>query len=333
MLIGLAVILAVWMAAGAAALAVAGPFRPSGVYVDIGGGRKMRLVCAGPQKAGPQKAGSQKAGSQKSEGLAGPQPTVWMEPGAFGLAADWAAIQQKLSAKGIRSCAYDRAGMGWSDPGPKPRDAAAIADDLEKLIAASGETGPFVLIGHSMAGLYVRLYAGRHPERVAGVVLIEATTPEQIDDPRERRFIDAFTSLSRVAAVSASLGTTLPLYWPAGDRIGLPPQGSAEKRHAYISGRHARTAAEEVANWPQSAREAGAIPPYDPDWPVSVIVADRGEGDFSNDARRAPEKAAKFGTFEAVKGASHTTILGLTYGDSAVRGVEFVLAHRKGPAP
>jgi pimeloyl-ACP methyl ester carboxylesterase len=306
MLLGIVLILVVWIGAGAAVVAVAGPFKPSGTYVDIGG-RKLRLVCAGPP--------------------AGPTPTVWLEPGAFGLAADWAAIQEKLTAKGIRSCAYDRAGMGWSDPGPKPRDAQTITDDLEKLIAASGERGPFILVGHSMAGLYVRLFAARNPDKVAGLVLIEATTPEQIDNPNMAKFIGAFTTLSKVAAASATVGTTLPLYWPAGDRIGLPPQGSAEKRHAYVSGRHARTAAEEVENWPQSAREAGAAAPYDPKWPVAVIVVDRGEGDRPDDPRRAPERAARAGTFEAVKGASHTTILGLTYGDSAVRGVEFVLAH------
>jgi pimeloyl-ACP methyl ester carboxylesterase len=308
MLIGLALVIAVWIAAGATMVAVAGPFKPSGVYLDIGGGRKMRLVCAGPPKS-----------------ETGDKPTVWMEPGAFGLAADWAAIQQKLTEKGSRSCAYDRAGMGWSDPGPKPRDAATIADDLEKLIAASGEKGPFILMGHSMAGLYVRLYAGRHPDQVAGLVLIEATTPEQIDSPGTQKFLSAFTGISRVAAVSASIGTTGPFYWTAGDRIGLPKQASAEKRHAYVSGHHARTAAEEVENWPQSAQEAGAAAPYDPRWPVSVIVVDRGGGD--GDARRTPEKAAQFGTFEAVAGASHTTILGRTYGDSAIRGVEFVLAH------
>jgi pimeloyl-ACP methyl ester carboxylesterase len=300
-------VLVVWIAAGAAMVASAGPFTPSGRYVDIGG-RKLRLVCAGPAASAAR-------------------PTVWMEPGAFGLAADWAAIQEKLTAKGIRSCAYDRAGMGWSDPGPKPRDAATITDDLEKLIAASGEPGPFILMGHSMAGLYTRLFAGRDPDKVAGLVLIEATTPEQIDDPGAQKFIGAFTMLSKVAAVSASIGTTLPLYWTAGDRIGLPKQGSAEKRHAYVSGRHARTAAEEVENWRRSAEEARAAPPYDPKWPVAVIVAYRGEAEGAPDARRAPERASRAGTFEAVRGASHTTILGETYGDAAVRGVEFVLAH------
>jgi len=293
-------------------VASAGPFKPAGTYVDIGG-RKLRLVCAGP---------------------ASDRPTVWMEAGACGLAADFAAIQEKLAAKGIRSCAYDRAGMGWSDPGPHPRDSAAIVADLEKLIAASGERGPFILMGHSMAGLNTRLYAGRNPDKVAGLVLIEATTPEQIDNPGTAKFVGAFAAISRVAAVSATLGTTLPLYYKAGDRIGLPPQGSAEKRHAYVSGRHARTAENEVANWRRSAEQARLAPPYDPKWPVAVIVAGGRElGPGWNDARRGPERASQAGMFEAVAGASHTTILGETYGDAAVRGVEHVLAHLAPRAP
>src|SRR5437763_1357209 len=125
MLLGLLLVLIAWIGAGAAVVASAGPFRPSGTYVDIGG-RKLRLA------------------------------------GAFGLAADFAAIQEKLSAEGLRSCAYDRAGMGWSDPGPEPRDSDAIVGDLEKLIAASGERGPFILMGHSMAGLHTRLFAARN---------------------------------------------------------------------------------------------------------------------------------------------------------------------------
>jgi pimeloyl-ACP methyl ester carboxylesterase len=267
----------------------------------------MRLVCAGPP--------------------AGDKPTVWMEAGAFGLAADFAAIQEKLTARGIRSCAYDRAGMGWSDEGPKPRDSEAIVGDLEKLIAASGERGPFILMGHSMAGLHTRLYAGRNPEKVAGLVLIEATTPEQIDSPGTTKFLTAFTAISRVAAVSATVGATSVFYYSAGDRIGLPPQGKAEKRHAYVSGRHARTAENEVVNWPRSAAEARLAPPYDPQWPVSVIVAGgEGLGANWNEARRAPERASRAGYFEAAAGASHTTVLGQTYGEAAVRGVEHVLA-------
>ena len=83
-----------------------------------------------------------------------------------------------------------------------------------------------------------------------------------------------------------------------------------------------------MVNWPRSAQEAKLAAPYDPKWPVAVIVAGgRGLGPEWNDARRVPERNSRAGHFEAVEGASHTTVLGETYGDAAVRGVEFVLAH------
>src|SRR5262245_6517882 len=122
--LGLAALAAAWIGAGFAVVALAGPFEPSGRYIGIGG-RKLRLVCAGPVNSA--------------------HPTIWMEAGAWGLAADFAALQQRLAERGVRSCAYDRAGLGFSDPGPKPRDSEAIVADLARLMAASGEAGPFVL--------------------------------------------------------------------------------------------------------------------------------------------------------------------------------------------
>jgi hypothetical protein len=75
-------------------------------------------------------------------------------------------------------------------------------------------------------------------------------------------------------------------------------------------------------------------PPYDPRWPVAVIVAGGGgPGGTWNEARRAPERASRAGWFEAVAGASHTSILGETYGDAAVRGVQHVLANLGPPKP
>jgi pimeloyl-ACP methyl ester carboxylesterase len=199
-LAGLGILLALWIGAGLAVTATAGPFKPSGAMVDIGG-RELRLVCLGPDK-----------------------PVIWMEAGAWGLSADFAAIQQKLAARGLRSCAYDRAGMGFSDPGPKPRDSAAIVADLEKLIAASGERGPFILVAHSMAGQHMRLFAGKNPDKVAGLVLLEAVTPEMIANPGADRFLNRVQLTARAVAVAGSLGLTRVAYgW--GDGIGLPPQG------------------------------------------------------------------------------------------------------------
>ncbi|CAN7362218.1 alpha/beta hydrolase [Phenylobacterium sp. LjRoot164] len=302
-LLGLAALLALWVGSGLALVAWSGPFEPSGRYVDIGG-RKLRLVCAGP----------------KSD-----QPVIWMEAGAWGLAADFAAIQQRLAAKGIRSCAYDRAGMGFSDPGPKPRDSAAIAADLAKLIAASGETGPFVFMAHSMAGQHIRLYAGQHPEQVAGLVLLEATTPEMAANPAAQKFLNRVQMVSRVSAIAGSLGLTKIAYY-MGDRIGLPPQGQAEKRHAFVSGRHARTASDEVLVWPQGAVQAAAVQ-LDPKWPVAVITAgDENRMSAWNVVRRAPERNSRAGYYENEPKAQHATLLGLTHSDAVLRGVDHVLA-------
>ncbi|MFN3514543.1 MAG: alpha/beta hydrolase [Phenylobacterium sp.] len=308
-LFGLGVFSALWIGAGFAVTAAAGPFEPAGRFVDIGG-RKLRLVCEGPKTDAP---------------------TIWMEAGAWGLAADFAALQQRLAERGLRSCAYDRAGMGFSDPGPSPRDSAAIVSDLEALIAASGEPGPFILMPHSMGGQHARLFAARNPDKVAGLVLLEATTPEMGEDPRAERFLSGVQFVARAAAVSASVGFTRVLYG-FGDRIGLPPQGSKEKKRAYVSGRHARTSADEVLHWRQGAAQAITAGGYDPDWPVAVITAGDPErmGDW-NIARRAPERASRAGYYENDPAAGHATLLGLTHSDAVLRGVDHVLAALAAP--
>ncbi|WP_309646049.1 alpha/beta hydrolase [Phenylobacterium sp.] len=310
LLVGLGVLLALWIGAGFAVVALAGPFKPDGAFVDIGG-RTLRMVCKGP----------------KSD-----KPVIWMEAGAWGLAADFSAIQQKLAARGLRSCAYDRAGMGFSDPGPNPRDSAAIVGDLEKLIAASGETGPFILMGHSMGGQHVRLFAGQNRDKVAGLVLLEATTPEMTSDPRAERFLSRVRTVGRASAVAGSLGLTRIAYG-LGDRIGLPPQGSAEKKRAFVSGRHARTAAAEVVVWPQGSVQAGMVS-LDPAWPVAIVTA----GDATrmaewNVARRAPERASRAGWYENVAEAEHATLLGLTHSDAVIRAVDHVLGALPRPPP
>src|SRR6266705_3473413 len=134
----------------------AGPTPVRGAFVDIGG-RRLRVVRAGPVSE---------------------RPTIVLEHGAFGCASDWAVVQERLAAKGLASLAYDRAGLGHSEPGPTPRDGRAIAADLAALLAALNETAPVVLVGHSMGGLMVRIFALAHPKRVLGVVLVDAVTPE-----------------------------------------------------------------------------------------------------------------------------------------------------------
>lgn len=106
------------------------------------------------------------------------QRTVVFEAGLGGSSDDWRDIQAALPT-GYRSCAYDRAGYGWSDPGPLPRTSTQIVSELRDLLQLAGEQAPYVLVGHSFGGLIVQEYASRYPEEVAGVVLVESSHPEQ----------------------------------------------------------------------------------------------------------------------------------------------------------
>ncbi|WP_309604031.1 alpha/beta hydrolase [Phenylobacterium sp.] len=109
-------------------------------------------------------------------------PTVILESGFGANAAAWWKVQP-LVATTNRVCAYDRAGYGFSDPGPLPRDGAAIARDLDRGLRLAGVRGPLVLVGHSSGGLYVRLLAARRRKDVVGMVLVDPSVEHQ-----DRRF-------------------------------------------------------------------------------------------------------------------------------------------------
>jgi len=82
-------------------------------------------------------------------------------------------------------CSYDRAGLGWSDPRPGMRDSDSIADQLHGLLAAARTSGPVILVGHSIAGLHLRAYLSKYPQGIAGVVFVDAATPDEIQGMRE----------------------------------------------------------------------------------------------------------------------------------------------------
>ena len=274
---------------------------------DIGG-RSLRMVCAGPDRGISTK------------------PTVLLEAGAFGFSADWAVVQAQLADLDVRSCAYDRAGLGWSDPGPSPRDGLAVVSDLEALLKASGEPGPFVIVGHSMAGLRLRLFAARNPSQVCGVVLVDAATPEDMDDPHTRHYVSAFAGVSHAVAVIASFGLLGPVKTaPFADKIGLTPQAKAEKQEMFASARHNRVSDEEVETWPVTAQQAREAGQYDPAWPVAVITAEHGDGAAWKPQHDAASIASHHGYIEEVKGSDHASLLGLKFADHIVRGVTYVI--------
>ena len=130
--------------------------RPSGPapgdLVDIGG-HKLHIRCVGP---------------------AGETPTVILEAGGGGYSKDWSRVQDLLSRR-ARTCAYDRAGLGWSEPGPAPRTMRQEVFELHALLTAARVPGPYVLVGHSIGGLVVRLYTEQYGSNVVGIVLVDPT--------------------------------------------------------------------------------------------------------------------------------------------------------------
>lgn len=110
------------------------------------------------------------------------QPTVILDTG-FGMPAfGWVRVQSEL-ARHSRVCSYDRAGLGYSqlDPTLKPRPSALLAEQLHTLLQRAGESGPFVLVGHSNGGYLVRSYYARFPREVAGAVLVDSSS-EYMDE-------------------------------------------------------------------------------------------------------------------------------------------------------
>ena len=119
----------------------------------------------------------------------------------------------------------------------------------------AGEQGPFILVGHSMAGLYIPIYAKRWPDQVAGLVFVDTTTPQATKERAMSGFATRFAQASKWAAIGASMGLFKPVTGKYGDRIGLPPAAKAEKKHAFASGAHNRNAYDEVKVWNLSGQQ------------------------------------------------------------------------------
>lgn len=114
-------------------------------------------------------------------------PTIILEAGAGDDSLVWGKVKPGLS-KTTRVCSYDRAGTGWSEPQPGPRDSDHIVEQLHGLLQAADITGPIILMGHSIAGMHMRGYVTRYPQNVQGIVFVDGSTPMQQDHfPQELR--------------------------------------------------------------------------------------------------------------------------------------------------
>ena len=222
-------------------------YPPPGHLVDVGGFR-LHLDCVG------------------SGG-----PTVVIDAGLGAWSTPWHAVQKAVAGT-TQVCTYDRAGLGYSDPGPSPHDAAQFADQLHTLLQRAGLSGPYVLVGHSLGGLTMRVFAKRYPQGVAGVVLIESMSPgnTRTPTPTAASQPQGFNFLS----AAARLGLVRVLSGPLGFSEGLPPEDAGAYTALSVTPRYFQTMADETAGIPASLNQAGEVTTFGA-LPLTVVSRGR----------------------------------------------------------
>ena len=156
-------------------------FLPPGLLIDVGGHR-LHAICRG-------------RGS----------PVVLLESGIAASSLSWAVVQPEI-AKFTRVCAYDRAGLAWSEAASCPRTFEQIVDELAKVLAQVAAGERYVLVGHSFGGFVVRAYAARNPGSVVGLVMVDPPTEWLMMTPERARLLRGGRQLSRIGAVLAHAG-------------------------------------------------------------------------------------------------------------------------------
>jgi pimeloyl-ACP methyl ester carboxylesterase len=179
-------------------------FPPPGNLIDVGG-FKMHIYCEG-------------TGS----------PTVILETLSGGTSSYWGWVQPEV-AKETRVCVYDRAGRGWSETDPEPQSLVRTVRNLHTLLENANIVGPYVLVGHSIGGIYVRQFAAEYPEEVAGMALVDASNPHQFDRyPEMLKENESYMQFAKHLPAFARLGVG-HLYFALGGEIDFAEMKEPQK--------------------------------------------------------------------------------------------------------
>jgi pimeloyl-ACP methyl ester carboxylesterase/protein-S-isoprenylcysteine O-methyltransferase Ste14 len=235
-------------------------FPPPGMLVDMGG-RRLHLICIGN-------------GS----------PTVLFEPSGFGNATSGDRARERISSR-TRVCSYDRIGMGWSDPGPASVTAIDLANDLAVLQDRAALGSPMVIVASSIGGLTAEAFARKYPERVAGLVFLDAAN--SLLAPKASESLGTVKAAACTASASARFGT-IRLIDPFG--IGRETSDGARRSAAVTySPRLWDTMCAMARGAPESLKTLAALPPLASDVPLRVLSASSDVDMFPGYQLIAPE--------------------------------------------
>jgi len=222
------------------------PHEPLGELVDIGGSR-LHINATGERNN---------------------KPTVIIEGGS-GTATEyyhWLSEGLKDSLRVIR---YDRAGIGYSDECNTPRDPETIAKELHLLLKKAGESPPYIMVGHSLGGPYIRVFTELYPNEVKAMFLLDATHPKRVEKitsiPSESSWrYKLFMGTQRTQAILADMGILMLYDMMLGPSFGREMEGIPDEINSrsvdfLIDGKYARAMTEEMAYYYSCLERAGRI--------------------------------------------------------------------------
>jgi pimeloyl-ACP methyl ester carboxylesterase len=258
-----------------------------GEFFDVGGHRLHAVICGED---------------------CGKLPVVF-EAGLTAMSSCWAWVQEEV-ARHTKTLSYDRAGLGWSDPSGKPKDARTIAGELRALLDAANFPRPFIFVGHSMGGIFGRAYAAMFPNDVAAMVLVDASHPEQIErSPNIKWALRKFFWFLKATPYMASCGLMKVVgdFGMSAQATGLPSVHKLVAKEFFSSAQHMRATVREAEEWFTSTAQVKDSKLGDV--PLVTMTAPHKCMEGWLDLQKELAQISKRAEHVLIEGASHITIL------------------------
>ena len=232
-------------------------------------------------------------------------PTVVLFNGLGERTPSWAWVQANVSAA-TRVCSFDRAGEGWSGGKATAQDGQQMASDAHALLAAAHVPGPYVVAGHSVGGTYALVFAEQYPSQIAGVAVIDSSTPYQFDLPD---YPGDYSMMKRAYALMPTVArTAIGKVMLRSGHGTLPPQARNAARSFASSPRELRADRIELLQLPTIFNVAKALHTLNGK-PLAVVSASVGEMRGWTAAQNKLAQLSTKSTHRTVAGATHETLL------------------------